>query len=70
MARMICLADSYDAMTSNRVYRNRLSDEEVRAEILRCSGAQFDPALVEIYIRLMDSGEIHPLTVDGVAQKE
>lgn len=69
VARMICLADSYDAMTSNRVYRNRLSDEEVRAEIVRCSGAQFDPELVEIYIRLMDSGEIHPLTVDGVAQK-
>ncbi|MBQ6441324.1 MAG: HD-GYP domain-containing protein [Lachnospiraceae bacterium] len=69
VARIICLADSYDAMTSNRVYRKRLSDEEVRAEIIRCSGAQFDPVLAEIFVRLMDNGEIHPLTVDGVAKK-
>lgn len=67
VARILCLADSYDAMTSNRVYRRRLTDEEVRAEFIRCSGKQFDPALTEIFVRLIDSGEMHPYTVDGMA---
>ena len=67
VARIICLADCYDAMTSNRVYRKRLSNEDVRAEFVRCSGTQFDPALTEIFIRLMDSGELVPYTVNGMA---
>ena len=58
VARIICLADCYDAMTSDRVYRKRLSDEAVREEILRCAGTQFDPALAEIFVRLMDDGEL------------
>ncbi|MBQ8970117.1 MAG: HD-GYP domain-containing protein, partial [Lachnospiraceae bacterium] len=70
VARIICLADCYDAMTSNRVYRKRLSDEEVRAEIVRCAGTQFDPALAEIFVRLMDDGDIYPLTEDGMASSE
>lgn len=67
IARIICLADCYDAMTSNRVYRKRLTDEEVRKEFIRCSGTQFDPALTEILVRLMDNGELHPLTVRGMS---
>ena len=67
VARIICLADCYDAMTSNRVYRKRLSNEDVRAEFVKCSGTQFDPALTEIFVRLMDSGEMVPYTVDGLA---
>lgn len=63
----MCLADCYDAMTSNRVYRKRLSNEDVRAEFVKCSGTQFDPALTEIFVRLMDSGEMVPYTVDGLA---
>lgn len=70
VARILCIADCYDAMTSNRVYRKRLSDEEVRAEFIRCSGTQFDPALTEIFIRLIDSGEMHPYTVEGMATSE
>ena len=70
IARILCLADCYDAMTSNRIYRNRLTDEEVRAEFIRCSGTQFDPALTEIFIRLMDSGEMRPYTVEGMATAE
>ncbi len=70
VARILCLADCYDAMTSNRVYRKRLTDEEVRAELIRCSGTQFDPALTEIFIRLLDSGEMHPYTIDGMATLE
>ena len=70
IARILCLADCYDAMTSNRVYRKRLTDEAVRAEFLRCAGTQFDPALTEIFIRLIDSGEMRPYTVEGMATSE
>jgi hypothetical protein len=67
VARILALADSYDAMTSNRVYRFRLSDDQVREELKQCSGAQFDPALTEIFLRLMDRKEIYPMTVEGQA---
>jgi HD-GYP domain-containing protein (c-di-GMP phosphodiesterase class II) len=48
--RIIAVADTFDAMTSNRPYRDRLSDETALAEIKRCSGTQFDPACVEAFI--------------------
>ena len=67
VARILALADSYDAMTSNRVYRKRLSDKEVRDELVRCSGTQFDPALTEIFLRLLDSGELSADIKDGIA---
>lgn len=67
IARILALADSYDAMTSNRVYRKRLTDEQVREEILKNSGTQFDPALAEIFIRLIDRKELSVMTVEGAA---
>jgi diguanylate cyclase (GGDEF)-like protein len=45
-ARIIFVADAYDAMTSDRVYRGRLSDDEAITELARCSGTQFDPEVV------------------------
>ena len=45
-ARIIFVADAYDAMTSDRVYRDRLSDEDALDELERCSGSQFDPEIV------------------------
>src|SRR6186997_2454540 len=45
-ARIIFVADAYDAMTSDRVYRGRLTDNEAIAELDRCSGTQFDPEIV------------------------
>jgi diguanylate cyclase (GGDEF)-like protein/putative nucleotidyltransferase with HDIG domain len=47
-ARIICIADAFDAMTNPRSYRNAMSIEEALEEIKRCSGIQFDPKLVEI----------------------
>jgi HD-GYP domain-containing protein (c-di-GMP phosphodiesterase class II) len=55
VARIIAIADCYDAMTTNRVYRKRLSDEKVRAELIKGAGTQFDPALIEIFVRLVDA---------------
>lgn len=64
IARIIGLADAYDAMTSNRVYRKRLSDEEVIAELRRCSGAQFDPKITEVFIKLLKENRIEQLSPD------
>ncbi|NLW11914.1 MAG: HD-GYP domain-containing protein, partial [Clostridiaceae bacterium] len=50
-ARIISLADAYDAMTSDRTYRNALPEETALAEIKRCSGSQFDPAVADAFIR-------------------
>ncbi|MBI5554305.1 MAG: HD domain-containing protein [Elusimicrobia bacterium] len=45
LARVIAVADTYDAMTSERPYRPALSTEIALAEIKRCSGTQFDPEI-------------------------
>ena len=54
-ARIITICDCFDAMTSDRSYRKALSDEVAIAELKRCSGTQFDPKLVEAFLRLYDS---------------
>ena len=53
-ARIICLADSYDAMTSKRSYSMPRSQAEVRAEIVRCSGTQFDSDIAVHLIEMID----------------
>ena len=53
-ARIIAVADAYDAMSSKRSYRNIMSQERIRNEILRGSGTQFDPRFAEIMIRMID----------------
>lgn len=49
-ARIICVADAFDAMNSNRPYRKALKNKEVLKELERCSGTQFDPEIVEALI--------------------
>ena len=51
MGRILCLADCFDAMTSNRTYRKALPLEVALTEIRRCSGTQFDPGLAEAFLR-------------------
>lgn len=51
-ARIIGLADTFDAMSSTRSYRHAMPREKVLAEIRRCAGAQFDPDLVEPFLAL------------------
>ena len=48
-ARIIFVADAYDAMTSDRVYRRRLSSHDALAELQRCAGSQFDPEVVAAF---------------------
>ncbi|MBC8016296.1 MAG: PocR ligand-binding domain-containing protein [Sporomusaceae bacterium] len=50
--RILAIADAYDAMTSDRPYRNALSHETAIAEIKRFSGTQFDPYIVETFIEI------------------
>ncbi|MGC9043651.1 MAG: HD domain-containing phosphohydrolase [Myxococcota bacterium] len=53
-ARILAIADTYDAMTSDRPYRPALSHEVAIEELKRCSGTQFDPKLVDVFIKVMD----------------
>jgi len=50
-ARIIFVADAYDAMTSDRAYRGRLTPQEAVAELERCAGSQFDPEIVTVFAR-------------------
>jgi HD-GYP domain-containing protein (c-di-GMP phosphodiesterase class II) len=52
-ARILAIVDAYDAMVSTRSYRLSKAPEEALAEIERCSGTQFDPRVVRIFVRMM-----------------
>ena len=54
IARIICVADSYDAMTSTRSYRGVMRQEIVRAEVERCRGSQFDPRFADVMLQMID----------------
>ncbi|MCR5615442.1 MAG: HD-GYP domain-containing protein [Saccharofermentans sp.] len=58
IARMICVADSYDAMNSNRVYRHKLTKEDIINEIEKNKGTQFDPKIADIFLKLIKSGKV------------
>ncbi|MBO4375447.1 MAG: HD-GYP domain-containing protein [Lachnospiraceae bacterium] len=53
-ARIICLADSYDAMTSKRSYSSPRAQEDVLREIKKCSGTQFDPDIAGYLISMIE----------------
>lgn len=55
IARIIALADSFDAMVSDRTYRSALSMEDALDEIQRCAGTQFDPELVQMFVDLVNA---------------
>ena len=54
LARIVSLAEVFDAMVSNRPYRKALPLDEAVKEVKRCSGTQFDPKLVEILVQLVE----------------
>lgn len=54
--RILAVADAFDAMTNDRVYRRAMSAEQAVEEIKRNSGTQFDPVVVDIFLEIMESG--------------
>lgn len=58
-ARIIGIADAFDAMTANRVYRRKLELSVVLEELKKGRGTQFDPKCVDILIRLIEEGKIN-----------
>ena len=53
LARIVSIADTYDAMTTNRPYRKALTIEESLREIERCKGTQFDPELTDLFVQMI-----------------
>ncbi len=58
MARILALADAFDAMTSDRPYRKGFSMDRAVKIVKDCAGTQFDPKLVEIVVGLHERGQL------------
>jgi putative nucleotidyltransferase with HDIG domain len=58
-ARIVSVADAYSAMIDRRVYKEPRTPEQAREELERCAGSQFDPRIVEAFIRVLDRGDLH-----------
>ncbi|MFH1783363.1 MAG: HD domain-containing phosphohydrolase [bacterium] len=59
ISRIIAIADTFDAMTSDRPYRGKAKDIDAIEEIKRCSGSQFDPAIVNAFLEAAKKGKIN-----------
>ena len=58
-ARIVTVADSYDAMSSQRIYRNQLPPEKIIQELENNKGTQFDPEITDIFLKLLREDRIH-----------
>lgn len=65
-ARIIAVADAYDAMSSNRSYRNSMPQEKIRREIEGGSGTQFDPRFAEIMLKMIDEDKSYTMRERGM----
>ena len=68
--RIIGVADAFDAMTANRVYRQKLDFSFVVEEIERCKGSQFDPKIADIMLKLIRDGKIDIESIYGKKDSE
>lgn len=59
IARMICVADSFDAMNTDRVYRKKLSKEQIIDELEKNKGLQFDPVYADVMLKLIKENRIN-----------
>ena len=57
IARVLAVVDSFDALTSDRPYREARSTEEGLEEIQKCAGSQFDPSVVRAFVRVVSASE-------------
>jgi putative nucleotidyltransferase with HDIG domain len=62
LARILTVADAYEAMTADRPYRMGRSRQDAVAELQRCSGTHFDPRVVEAFVEALD--ELEPVTLE------
>ena len=69
VARIICIADAYDAMNSKRIYRNNLSKDVIRKELIAGRGTQFDPDFLDIFVQLLDDGKLQ-LNIEEKGQEK
>ena len=53
-SRILCVADAYDAMTSDRPYRKGMDLEKVKGILNECKGTQFDPEIVDAFIAYLE----------------
>ncbi|OPX90150.1 PAS domain S-box protein [Pelotomaculum sp. PtaB.Bin117] len=53
--RILAIVDAYDAMTSDRPYRKAMNQDEAMAELIRCSGTQFDPRIVQKFVEISEN---------------
>ena len=60
-ARILSVADAFEAMRSDRPYRKALPFEEARQELIRNAGTQFDPEVVEIFLDILDRSKGDPI---------
>jgi energy-coupling factor transport system substrate-specific component len=69
-ARIIGVADAFDAMTANRIYRQQMDFSYVLGEMQRCRGTQFDPKFVDILLKLINDGTIDLNKIYHVPKEE
>lgn len=69
-SRIVAVVDSFDAMTSDRVYRRSMSIKSAFEELLRFSGSQFDPDIVDIFISTLTRSMNHKQELPAFLQKE
>lgn len=65
IARIIAVADAFDAMTSNRVYRKHLDMDRVLDELKKCSGTQFDPKMSGALIKMLEENRLTPISAEN-----
>lgn len=58
IARIICIADAYDAMNSKRIYRDNLSKDEIYSQLENGKGTQFDPKFTDLFLKLLDEDKL------------
>jgi len=68
-ARIISVADAYQAMTEDRPYRRALSQDEAIAQLMQGSGSQFDPQVVQAFLRALQSQSEEAEPTPAIAPK-
>jgi putative nucleotidyltransferase with HDIG domain len=71
-ARILSVADAFDAMTSVRPYRPAITSDDAKAELLRCAGTQFDQKIVEAFLKTLQAqklGDAQSRTADPIFSK-